>query len=99
MANALDADLRNRVVIIGAQYLAERLAAPALRAFRVEDGFGSAPYTSGHAIMGEFLFDGERCRMEGWMVERFATDAEIADAETIRTGEARPLRREEANNE
>jgi len=86
VANALNEDLTGRVVILGAEYLKPELAAPTLRAFRVDDGFGAKPYTAGHAIMGEFLSDGERCRMEGYMVERFATDDEIAEAENIRTG-------------
>lgn len=84
MANALNEDLTGRVVIIGAQYMKPEFDRPELRAFRVENGFGAVPYTQGNAITGEFLFDGERCRMEGWMVERFATEGEIAAAETVR---------------
>lgn len=87
MANNLNVDLHDRVVIIGAEHLKESLAEkPYLRAFRVTGGFGESSFTHGNAIMGEFLYNGDRCRLEGWMVERFATEDEIADAESVRAG-------------
>ena len=86
MGNTLNEKLEGRVVIIGAEHLVSRLNTPDLRAFRVSGGFGASPVTSGSAIFGEFLFDGEKCRMEGWMVERFATEDEIDGAEAIREG-------------
>ena len=52
--------------------------------FVVSGGFGAKPYTSGGGCFGAFLFDGEQCRMEGYMVERFATEDEIAAAKAIR---------------
>ncbi len=84
MANRLNENLINRVVIIDASEIKPEFNTPARRAFRVSSGFGASSFTSGHAIGGEFLFDGERCRMEGWQVERFATEEEIAAAEAIR---------------
>lgn len=89
MANNLNEDLTNHVVIIKAEDLKPSLDRPELRAFRVLDGFGANSFTMGTALLGEFLFDGDKCRLEGWMVERFATEDEIADAETIRSGTAR----------
>lgn len=83
MANHLGEDLTARVVIIGAKHLVSNLNSPERRAFRVSGGFGAKSHTSGSALMGQFLFDGERCRMEGWMVERFATDDEIKDAKAM----------------
>lgn len=80
MANALNKDLTGRVVIIRAQEMKPEYAEPHLRAFRVDDGFGAKPYTAGQALLGEFLADGEQCRLEGWRVERFATDEEIEAA-------------------
>ena len=84
MANHLGEDLTDRVVIIDAKHLVSNLDSPERRAFRVDNGFGAKPHTRGNAITGEFLFDGERCRMEGWMVERFATENEIKVAEAMR---------------
>ena len=87
MGNTLNEDLTGRVVIIGAEHLIKTLNnRPELRAFHVTGGFGASPHTRGNAIFGTFLYDGEKCRMEGWMVERFATDDEIEGAEAIREG-------------
>ena len=83
MANHLGEDLTDRVVIIDAKHLVSELDSPERRAFRVNNGFGAKSHTYGSAIIGEFLFDGKRCRMEGWMVERFATDDEIKDSEAM----------------
>lgn len=75
MANSLNIDLTDKVVIFRQKYL----TVPALEhPFRVGGGFGSKPYTIGRALFGEFLSDGERARMEGFMVERLATEEEIA---------------------
>ena len=89
MANRLNENLTNRVVIIDAAQMKPEYNTPARRAFRVSGGFGASSFTSGNAIMGEFLMDGQRCHMEGWQVERFATDEEITAAEAIRS-EAKP---------
>ncbi len=86
MANTLNKELAGHVVIIEAEYLKPELDRPELRAFRVRDGFGANSYTSGNALMGTFLYDGDECRLEGYMVERFATEDEITDAESIREG-------------
>jgi hypothetical protein len=74
MANSLDVDLTDKVVIFKQHYL----TVPALaHPFRVEGGFGAQPYTIGRALIGTFLSDGEKCRMEGFMVERLATAEEV----------------------
>ena len=87
MGNTLNEDLTGRVVIIDAEHLIPALSnRPELRAFHVTNGFGTHPKTRGSALLGKFLYDGEKCRMEGWMVERFATDDEIEGAEAIREG-------------
>lgn len=75
MANTLDLDLTGKVVI----FKQSVLKVPATEhPFRVEGGFGASPHTMGRALMGTFLSDGERARMEGYDVERLATEAEIA---------------------
>lgn len=74
MGNALRIDLTDQVVIFKQKYL----SVPALdHPFRVDGGFGAQPDTIGRAMFGEFLSDGERARMEGFMVERLATEEEI----------------------
>lgn len=79
MANSLDMDLTGQVVIFKQEYL----SVPATEhPFRVEAGFGTKPYTSGSALGGTFLSDGESTRMEGFMVERLATEQEIEAANT-----------------
>ncbi len=90
MANALNEDLTGRAVIIGAGYMKPEYAEPARRVFVIAGGFGAKPFTSGNAVFGAFVADeDDKCRVEGWMVERFATDGEIEAAKRLR---------EEANN-
>ena len=87
MANTLNEDLTGRAVIIDAAEMKQEYADnPARRLFVVSGGFGAKPYTSGGGLFGAFLFDGEQCRIEGWMVERFATDEEIEAAKALREG-------------
>jgi hypothetical protein len=77
MANSLDIDLTDKVVIFRQNYL----KVPANEhPFLVTAGFGASPDTTGTALGGEFLSDGEVCRMEGYMVERLATETEVAAA-------------------
>ena len=80
MANSLNIDLTDKVVIFRQNYL----KVPANEhPFLVGGGFGASPHTSGSALGGTFLSDGETCRMEGYMVERLATDEEIAAASGV----------------
>ena len=75
MANSLRMDLEGKVVIFKQEYM----TVPALdHPFRVTGGFGAKDYTAGRALYGTFLSDGEKARMEGYMVERLATPEEIA---------------------
>ncbi len=53
------------------------------RVFYCDGGFGCSSATSGNAIFGKFVFDGEECRVEGYQVERLATETEIKQAKTI----------------
>jgi hypothetical protein len=78
MGNALNEDIDGAVVVLKAEHLKPELGAVEQRMFRVTGGFGAKPFTMGNAIFGEFLIDGEKCRMEGWMVERIATEGDMA---------------------
>ena len=98
MGNALDENIEGRVVVISTEYLAPgqfgvsgRTALekrPDLRCFEVTGGFGAHPHTIGGAIFGPFLYDGERVRLEGFMVERLATGEEIAKVKSLRADAA-----------
>lgn len=80
MANYLDMDLVGKYVLIKAKYLKSEYRASYKRVFLVDGGFGAKPWTEGRALFGVFIFDNEQCRMEGYMVERLATEKEISQA-------------------
>lgn len=75
MGNSLNMNLEGQVVIFKKKYMT---VPPLDHPFRVEGGFGASPSTIGRALFGTFLSDGEEARMEGFMVERLATEEEIA---------------------
>lgn len=74
MGNRLDADLEGKVVVLRAEAYKGGVKA---RLFRCTGGFGCKPYTTGNAIFGTFLASGQDERVEGFEVERLATDAEV----------------------
>lgn len=78
MSNSLDMVLTDKVVVIRREALRAEYGALVERLFRVEDGFGSVPFTRGTACFGTYLKDGMRARIDGNDVERLATDEEIA---------------------
>jgi hypothetical protein len=86
MGNTLQTDLTNKVVIFKQDIFKEGVVATEWP-FLVSGGFGASAFTRGTALMGEFLPDGERCRMEGWDVDRLATDEEIQAARKRREQE------------
>lgn len=71
MANTLNADLTDKVVVLSSDYIKGDERA---RRFLVTGGFGALPHTSGNALVGTFLIDGEKARMEGYMVEKLSDD-------------------------
>lgn len=84
MANSLKIDLTDQTVVIAAKYHIPTYRALEHRVFRVTGGFGASPNTSGSALFGQYLLDGEECRLEGRMVERLATEADLAAVEEAR---------------
>jgi hypothetical protein len=84
VANALNINLKGKTVIFKQDHLQNKYVA-AEHPYLVADGFGASPAASGHALMGEWIADGERDRMEGYAVERLATDEEIAAAQQKRS--------------
>lgn len=76
--NSLQADLTNSVVVIHKAVFPSR--SPYQLVFEVQGGFGCLPQLIGRAIFGKFLHSGEKCRLDGCDVERFATDDDIRAA-------------------
>lgn len=76
MANALNQDLTGQIVVLKPEAHRPEFRAPRQLLFRCEGGFGCAPFTIGTAIMGTYLVDGTRARVEGYAVERTITEAE-----------------------
>ena len=83
MGNSLGIRLEGKHVVLDQQFLVPLSVQE--RVFLVGGGFGASPNTMGSALIGEFIADGEKARMEGYMVERLATDAEVAEAEELRS--------------
>lgn len=74
--NSAGMQLQGKVVVLKEGTLKPEYRALKWRLFRVEGGFGASPSTIGTALIGQFLADGEKCRMEGYQVERVATEAD-----------------------
>jgi hypothetical protein len=74
MANRLNIDLKDKTVVILGEYLdaAYKEAPEHEREFQVEGGFGCGPELSGRALLGYWVADGQRDRVEGYMVEKLA---------------------------
>ena len=81
MSNALNADLTGKVVVLKPEFLKPAYRDLKWRLFLVEDGFGAKPYTHGQGLFGKFVMDAESARMEGYMVERFATEDDMPACE------------------
>jgi len=67
-------DLTGKVVILKSEFYK---GSDSERAFKCEGGFGCSPHTIGTAVVGHFLMDGEKCRVERFQVERLAEVHEI----------------------
>jgi hypothetical protein len=80
MGNNLNIDLTGQYVILNEDFT----GSPIQRVFRCDSGFGCSSYTMGNAVFGEFVFDGEKCRVEGFQIERLATAEEVKEANKIR---------------
>jgi len=79
MGNSLNQELESKVVILSKECLKPEYHDIKQRLFRVTGGFGAHTHTIGTALFGKFLADGEEARMEGYNVERLATEKEIKE--------------------
>lgn len=83
MANNLGIDLEKKFIILKkGDYRGDIYE----RIFYCEGGFGLHTYTNGNAILGYFVSDGEKSRVEGWQVERLATPEEVEHAKKKHAG-------------
>jgi hypothetical protein len=83
MANNLNEDIEGKHVILMESWFKDPAVAADVRerVFLAEGGFGCSPHTMGNAVTGQFIVEGpETYRVEGYHIERFATDIEIAAA-------------------
>lgn len=80
--NSLNIDLTGKTVVLSEKFYDGDTVG---RVFTCKGGFGCQPSTMGRAVSGEFIADGETCRVEGDEVERLATQEEIEDAKKRRT--------------
>lgn len=77
MANAINQDITNKVVVLKEEVMTPEYRGIADRLFLAEGGFGCQPSTIGGAVFGKHLSDGERARYDGWHFERLATEEDL----------------------
>lgn len=86
MGNNVSENIEGRYVLLQPRWFKASLIAhvnahPEERVFKAVGGFGCSPDTMGNAVFGEFVVDGEKCRVEGYdLMPRFATDEEVEAA-------------------
>ena len=74
MGNKLNMDLKIKYIVVDEKVFS-KTKDDIERVFLCKDGFGCSPSTSGHAIFGTFVFDGEKCRIEGYQIKRLENKA------------------------
>lgn len=77
MANALNADIQGRHVVIKESAFKPEFSDIKHRVFLAQGGFGCHAYTAGTSVFGKTVDDGDEFRISGDDIERFATDEEI----------------------
>lgn len=83
MGNSLNIELEGKHVLISKERLKPEYHDEAKRVFLVKGGFGASSFTIGRALFGEFVSDGEKCRQDGYGVERLATEEEVEAAKKL----------------
>ena len=78
MANNLSEYITGRYVVVAEECFNPQYRDIKYRVFHARGGFGCSPATMGSAVTGETPYDGEEFRIEGYQIERYATDEEIA---------------------
>ena len=84
MGNNLKIELEGKYILVSKKILKPEYHDNEKRVFFCEDGFGCSPNTVGNAIFGYYVFDNEKCRIEGYQVERLATEEEIKKAKELK---------------
>lgn len=76
MANAIGEDIKDKYVMLKKKYVDD----PVLRVLYARDGFGCSPNTMGNAVFVTQVANGRETRVEGYQLERLATEEEVAKA-------------------
>jgi hypothetical protein len=75
MANSLDRDIEEgEIVVLEKEYFKPQYHDLKYRIVKVMGGFGANGFTMGKALFVEFLCDGEKTRMEGYMISPKETE-------------------------
>ncbi len=67
MGNSLNINLIGKTVVLSKRHYK---GSEEDRTFKCEGGFGCYPSMGGRAIFGHFVKDGEKCRVEGYEIEK-----------------------------
>lgn len=90
--NSLGIDLTGKDVLIKEEVMLPEFSDVRWRRFHVDGGFGASAAKIGGALIGMFVEDGERARMEGSMVEcLWADNFLVVDTKDIAAGQAVPM--------
>ena len=84
MGNSLNIELEGKHVVLDTKYLTESHHPLLKRIVLCTGGFGCSPATSGNALFVDWIADGLHSRVEGYMVQRLATDEEVKEAKELR---------------
>lgn len=94
MGNNLNADITDRFVLLKWTWFKPGI--PQAKderewVFFAQGGFGCSPHTMGNAVIGEFVVDGEECRVEGYHLQNeFATAEQVQAALDARAERVTP---------
>lgn len=81
MANGMNQDITGKYIILRKSAMAPAYQDMTWRVFYALGGFGCLPDTMGNGVFGWYVRDKEEARVEGYDVERFATEEEIKMAQ------------------
>lgn len=77
MSNSLKENITDKHVVVREDFFQPAYRDIQYRVFLASGGFGCFPNTRGTAVFGSSPIDGEKFRIDGFDIERYATDEEI----------------------
>lgn len=95
MGNNLNKDITGRFVLVRSSGFKDPAQGSNTdeRVFLAKGGFGCKPHTMGTAVFGEFVADGEQCRVEGYDL-----DVRLASRDEVDSAVAERMRRQVPGN-